>query len=124
MVRITDRGTWPVVDIIVTTDYGSPQQAVVGGSPSPNVCANSVRIEMEIPNCGDAALQTSIVNGDLDGAFKEILLTKDYWPIPGSIDADHARGFAVLAAAFGKFDGLMPGQRNVSARATQAGKRK
>ncbi|HXD22109.1 MAG TPA: hypothetical protein VN613_02035 [Gemmatimonadaceae bacterium] len=97
-----------MADIIVMTDYGSPQQAASDGSSPPNKSENRVRIEMEIPNCGDSALQTSLSNGDLEGAFEAILTAKGYWPIPTTIDSVHARGLAVLAAALGKFDGIMP----------------
>jgi hypothetical protein len=105
-------GTWPVADIIMMSDYQHPERLANGGVAGTNGADRRVRIHMDIPygtdNLAANDIETKIQSGDLDGAYRAILKEKYIWPLPNPIDPNHQRAVALLAAAFGQFDGMQP----------------
>lgn len=91
-------GDWPVVDVIVMTDYGNPVAANGGAAQNGADTYLQIHMKLAIATGAEAAIQS----GNLELAFQKILAANNT-QLPTS-DPDHIRSVAVLAAALGKFD--------------------
>ena len=114
-------GNWPVADIIMMSDFPNPENATSKTKGKPNPRDHYLRIHMDVRYSAKDKIEAMIQAGDLHGACQKILAYND--------DGDpHPRAEALLAAAFGKFDGVAPptttSRRSTKAKPKQESKRK
>lgn len=102
-------GEWPIVDLVMVSDYPSPDKASGATTNTPiNDCNQWLRIHMDVPYDENSGIEKMLQTGDLAGAYAAILAAN-----PGGKEQDRAR--AVLAAALGLLDGQAPPPSSKSA---------
>lgn len=95
-------GVWPIADIVMVSDYPSPDKATGATTSTPiNDCNQWLRIHMDVPYDEKDGIEKLLQIGDLAGTYNAILAAN-----PGGKEQDRAR--AVLAAALGLLDGQAP----------------
>jgi hypothetical protein len=96
-------GEWPIVDIIMLSDYPSPDQALTASKVQINNGNECLRIHMDVRYAQADNIEKRVQNGDLLGAYNAILKYNDD-------GQPHPRANALLAAALGLLDNaVIPG---------------